>query len=314
MQGFGEQVCLRPLEDEIRRNMMTCQIEKLDRFVNLVQQHCPQEGGNLTSITDFATFKASTTQRKSPVIDVSALFVVGQGRKNCYVGNRVYEYNAGNAVMMFYPMAVQTEIVKASPDKPFLAAGIRLDLGRMADVLLRIERVEGPAVNANTPDPSGVLSAPVDDLLLDPMIRILESLASPTDAAMLGDSIVDEIHYRILRGDRGNDLRILLQQRGHIQRISKAVEYIHENLDKPVSVEQLAEVVHMGRTSFYENFKDVMHLSPLQYAKSVKLHKAQTLIKEGKNASEAAYLVGYNSPAQFSREYKRHYGFAPSAT
>jgi len=110
------------------------------------------------------------------------------------------------------------------------------------------------------------------------------------------------------------ELRYLLQQRGEIQRISKAVGYIHQNLDKPVSVEGLAEMVHMGQTSFYENFKKVMHVSPLQYAKSVKLHRAQTLIQEGKKANEAGYLVGYNSPAQFSREYKRHFGFAPSAT
>ena len=78
-------------------------------------------------------------------------------------------------------------------------------------------------------------------------------------------------------------------------------------------MEKLAEMVYMSRTSFYENFRDVMHLSPLQYAKSVKLYRAQTLIREGKNVSEAGYLVGYNNPAQFSREYKRHFGFSPSA-
>jgi AraC-like DNA-binding protein len=105
-----------------------------------------------------------------------------------------------------------------------------------------------------------------------------------------------------------------LQQRGNIQRISKAVEYIHQHIEAPVSIDYLAEMVNMSRTSFYDSFRDVMHLSPLQYAKSVKLHKAQTFIREGKNASEAGYMVGYNSPAQFSREYKRQFGFAPSAT
>jgi len=70
----------------------------------------------------------------------------------------------------------------------------------------------------------------------------------------------------------------------------------------------------MSRPTFYDDSRAVMHLSPLQYAKSVKLVKAHTLIKEGKKANEAGYLVGYHSPAQFSREYKRHLGFAPSAT
>jgi AraC-like DNA-binding protein len=130
----------------------------------------------------------------------------------------------------------------------------------------------------------------------------------------LGKAIVDEVCYRLQTGERGSDLRVLLQQRGQIQRISKAVKQIHENVDKLVSVDELVGMVYMGRTSFYETFRDVMHLSPLQYAKSVKLNKAQLLLKEGKNACEAGYMVGYNSPAQFSREYRRHSGFAPSAT
>jgi AraC-like DNA-binding protein len=130
---------------------------------------------------------------------------------------------------------------------------------------------------------------------------------------MVGDSIVDETYYRLLCDERGGELRYLLQQRGQIQLISKAVAHIHQNLDKPVSVDELANMVHMSRPTFYENFRAVMHISPLQYAKSVKLDKAHTLIKEGKKANEAGYLVGYNSPAQFSREYKRHFGFSPSA-
>jgi AraC-like DNA-binding protein len=293
---------------------MAYDVAKLERLVTLVEQSSPQEGFNLSSFQDFGTFKSSTTQIKSPAIDVAALFIVGQGRKICYLGNRQYEFRAGNVVVMFYPMAVEAEILEASPDQPFLAAGVHIDLGRLADVLLRIERVEGAAPSANTPDPSGVLTIPLNDDLLDPMIRLLESLAAPTDAAILGDSIVDEIYYRLLTGERGSDLRVLLQQRGHIQRIARAVEYIHQNLDKSVSVDELAEMVYMGRTSFYETFRHVMHASPLQYAKSVKLDRAQTLIREGKRANEAGYLVGYNSPAQFSREYKRHFGYAPSAT
>jgi len=293
---------------------MAYQINKLEKLVGLLEQHTPQEGVHETSIESLGTFKASTTYARSPTVDEPAIVIVGQGIKYCYVGNKKYDYSAGNSLIMFFPMPLEIEIVEASPDKPFLAAGVRIDLGRLADVLLRIERVDGAAAKPISTDPSGIFSAPLNDNLLDSTIRLLESLANPRDAAILGELIVDEIYYRILCDERGGDLRILLQQRGQIQRIAKAVEYIHQNLDKPVSVEKLAEMVYMSRTSFYENFRDVMHLSPLQYAKSVKLVKAQTLIQEGKNASEAGYLVGYNSPAQFSREYKRHFGFAPSAT
>jgi AraC-like DNA-binding protein len=224
------------------------------------------------------------------------------------------EYGAGNVVIVFYPMAVEYEIVEASPEVPYFVAGVRLDLGRMAEVLLRLDRIDGGAAKPVSVDPSGVFSTALNDNLLDPFIRLFGSLADPRDAAMLGDSIIDEIYYRLLSGERGGELRFLLQQRGQIRLISRAVEHIHQDLDKPVSVDELAQMVHMSRPTFHENFRAVMHISPLQYAKSVKLDRAHMLIREGKKANEAGYLVGYNSPSQFSREYKRHFGFSPSAT
>ncbi|MEM7539434.1 MAG: helix-turn-helix domain-containing protein, partial [Chloroflexota bacterium] len=136
----------------------------------------------------------------------------------------------------------------------------------------------------------------------------------PTDASVLGDSIIDEIYYRLLSDERGGELRFLLQQRGDIQRISTVVAHIHENLDKPISVQELADIVHMSRTAFYENFKEVMYMSPLQYVKSVRLHEAQKFLKEGKRVNEASDMVGYSSPTQFSNEYKRYFGYPPSAT
>jgi AraC-like DNA-binding protein len=290
------------------------QPHKLEEFVRLVEQHAPQEGVNYTRLEGIGTFKMSAPQGRTPIIDLAAIWMVAQGRKICYVGDREYDYSPGNVVVMFHPMAVEFEVVQASPEAPLLVAGVVIDLGRMAEVLLRLDRIDGAVAKPVSVDPSAVLSIPLSDNLLDPFVRLFESLSSPRDAAMLGDAIVDEIYYRLLCGEWGGELRFLLQQRGQIQLISKAVEHIHLHLDKPVSVDALAQMVHMSRPTFYENFRAVMHSSPLQYAKAVKLVKAHTLIKEGKKANEAGYLVGYNSPSQFSREYKRHFGFAPSAT
>lgn len=293
---------------------MTYQQHKFEKFVRLVEQHSPQEGPNYSSLEGVGTFKASTNQRRTPIIDLPAIWIVARGKKLCYAGDHKYDFSPGNVAVLFYPMSVEYEIVGANPDVPYLVAGVAIDLGQMADVLLRIDRIEGAAVKPVSTDPSGIFSIPLNDNLLDPFIRLFESLSDPKSAAFLGESIIDEIYFRLLTDERGGELQYLLQQRGEIQRISRAVEYIHQNLDKPVSVEGLAEMVHMGQTSFYENFRKVMHVSPLQYAKSVKLHQAQALIREGKKANEAGYLVGYNSPAQFSREYKRQFGYAPSAT
>lgn len=293
---------------------MTDQNSRINRLVELLEEHAPEDGVYQSRIRNFGAMRMSKPHARIRTFYDPVLLVVGQGEKYCHVGDQEYNYSAGQLLTLFLPMPVETEIVEATPEKPFLAAGLGIDLGRVSDVLLRIERVDGASTRPVTSSPSGIFSAPLNETLLDPIIRLFESLGTQRDAAVLGELIVDEIYYHLLCDEQDGDLRTLLQQRGQIQRISKAVSHIHDNLDKPVSVEYLAGMVHMSRTAFHENFKSVMHVSPLQYAKSMKLYKAQTYIQEGKNSSEAGYLVGYNSPAQFSREYKRHFGYAPSAT
>ena len=293
---------------------MTYQIDKLEKLAGLVEQHAPQEGINLTAIEGLGTYKASTTQERTSVIEIPAIVVVAKGRKFSYVGDQKFDYSTGHVLVGFYPIPAEMEIVKATPEAPFLLAGVGLDLGRMADLLLRIDRINVAAAQPVSVDPSAIFTTQLSDAVLEPFIRLFELLANPNDAAILGEAVIDEIYYRLLSGERGGELRALLEQKGKIQRISKAVDYIHSNLDQPVSVEELANIVHMSQTAFYLNFKDVMQVSPLQYAKSVKLFEAQKLIKEGKRVNEASYLVGYNNLAQFSREYKRQFGFTPSAT
>ena len=65
----------------------------------------------------------------------------------------------------------------------------------------------------------------------------------------------------------------------------------------------------MSVSAFHHNFKSVTSTSPLQYLKTYRLHKARMLmIHDGMKASAAAMRVGYESPSQFSREFKRYFG------
>jgi AraC-like DNA-binding protein len=290
------------------------QIEEFKKLVHLIEKHTPIEGINLAGIEGVGTYRLSGTQPRTPVIEIPAIVIVCQGRKLCYVGENTYDYRPGSLIVGFYPIPVEMEVVEASPEKPYLVAGVEVNMERMADVLLRMERIDHTAAKTIATEPSNTFAIPLTDRVLNPYIRLFEALDNPNDATMLGNTIVDEIYYRLLSGERGAELRSLLQQRGEIQRISQAVDHIHQNLDQQVSVEELASIVHMSRTAFFQNFKDVMQVSPLQYAKSVKLFEAQRLIIAGRRANEAGYLVGYSSPAQFSREYKRHFGYSPSTT
>ena len=251
---------------------------------------------------------------RTPVLYEPAIVMMGQGVKVCYIGDEVYEYRAGEYLILFLPMPLEVTVTDVSPEHPGLMVGFRLNLSRLASVSLRLDAVDPtPVHRSQDDDPTGIYTAPMTANLLDAANRMLRTLSNPVEAAMLGEAILDEIYYRILREDRNGALRTILQRQAQIQQIARAVDYIHQSMDQTISVEALAEMVNMSATTFHRHFKEVMHLPPLQYAKSIKLHRAQALIREGKRANEAGYMVGYSSPAQFSREYKRQFGYAPSA-
>jgi AraC-like DNA-binding protein len=66
-------------------------------------------------------------------------------------------------------------------------------------------------------------------------------------------------------------------------------------------------------STFHHNFKAVTTISPLQYLKNVRLHRARLLmVHAGHNASSAAAAVGYESPSHFGREFKRLFGASPT--
>ena len=293
---------------------MEDQQKKLAEFVKLLEKHTPQDGVFPTIITNLVTYRNSQLQRLNPQVYQPGIVIGAQGKKHVYLDGKKYDYNAGNFMTLLVPMPVECEILEASPEKPLLGAGIFFDRNRIANLLLKMDMVESSPVKPDVINASVIFSGPIKDNLLDAVIRLLKTLDSPSEAAILGEAIIDEIYFRILSEEQGGALKYHLQQRGQIQQISKAVEYVHQNLEKPVSVDDLADIVNMSSSGFHKKFKEVMHLSPLQYAKSIKLNKAQTYIMEGKSVSEAGYMVGYNSPAQFSREYKRHFGIVPSAT
>ncbi|MEM7115070.1 MAG: AraC family transcriptional regulator [Chloroflexota bacterium] len=292
---------------------MTFQQQKLEQLIQVVKQYAHDEGINRTAVSPLGTYKMSSDLARAPEIETPAIVIVLQGTKVCYVADEQHVYEGAKVLVGLYPAPVETEIVGASAERPFLAVGIEMDMSRLAELLLRIEEVEVSTPQPPSINPAAKFSLALSDQLLDPFLRLFDVLAHPRDIALLSDAIIDEIYYRLLCGERGNELRTLLQQKGKIKRISRAIDHIHTHMDQAVSVEELASVVHMSRTAFYTNFKEVMQLSPLQYAKSVKLLEAQKLIKAGRRITETSYMVGYNNLAQFSREYKRHFGHAPSA-
>jgi AraC-like DNA-binding protein len=76
----------------------------------------------------------------------------------------------------------------------------------------------------------------------------------------------------------------------------------------------LAGMAHMSIPTFHQHFKAVTATSPLQYMKSLRLTRARQMLQAGSKVKSVAHDVGYESESQFSREYRRFFGFPPSGS
>ena len=151
------------------------------------------------------------------------------------------------------------------------------------------------------------------DDIVDAVTRLLDLMARPEDADLLGPLVVDEILIRLLRTPVGPRVAQIGEPKSGVHRIAEAVSWIRAHFAQPVTVEEMAASAHMSASSFHQRFKAVTTMSPLQYQKVLRLHEARRLMLFQKmDASDACRRVGYLSASQFSREYARFFGSAPT--
>jgi transcriptional regulator GlxA family with amidase domain len=97
-----------------------------------------------------------------------------------------------------------------------------------------------------------------------------------------------------------------------LSQISRAVRWIRDHHAELLRIDDLARVVNMSATSFFRHFRAVTSLTPIQYQKQVRLQEARAkLLANAGDVAAVGYAVGYDSPSQFSREYRRQFGAPP---
>lgn len=152
----------------------------------------------------------------------------------------------------------------------------------------------------------------LDDKLLDALVRLIRLLDAPGEAPVLMPLIKREIIYRLLLGQQGERLRHLAVHINYTPHITKAIERIRQDYDKPLRIEDLAHELGMSVSGLHHSFKAVTAMSPLQFQKQLRLQEAHRLmLSEDFDATSAAFRVGYRDPAYFNREYSRLFGVSP---
>ena len=278
------------------------------RMTELLRSLATGEGVRPSMLDGVKLMRTDRPLPRTPVLYEPSIVIVGQGRKRGYLGGNVYTYDPHNYLVLSVPMPFECE-AEVGADGPFLAVSIRIDLAMLGELLMKMDRKPAAAERSG---PHAIYATPLDLALSEATVRLLESLASPTDVRVLGPQIVREITYRVLCGEHGSSLRALIAINGRLSQVQRALERIHADYSGMLDVAGLAEDAGMSVSAFHHNFKAVTANSPLQYLKSIRLHKARMLmIQEGIGAGAAAARVGYESTSQFSREFKRYFGAPP---
>ncbi|HEX8406316.1 MAG TPA: AraC family transcriptional regulator [Duganella sp.] len=286
---------------------MTDKMERQARMVALLEKLAPFEGYTLSALDGVKFMRANASIPRIPVMYEPCIVIVCQGRKRGYLAGEHYVYDANHYLVLSVPLPFESE-TEASAEEPMLAVSVRIDLQVAAELVLALDasRKDVPAA------PRGMVSTPLSEGMSDALLRLLNALTVPDDAAILGPDIVRELLYRVLTGPQGGAVHAALTQQSHFGKIGKALRRIHAHYDSDIDVGTLAGEAGMSLAAFHANFKAVTHTTPIQYLKTTRLHKARLLmVQDGVTAATASNLVGYESSSQFSREFKRFFGRTP---
>jgi AraC-like DNA-binding protein len=279
------------------------------RLITLLRALAPEEGYNLTALPSVRILRSNGPLSRTPVLYDPGIVIVCQGRKRGYFGDQLYLYDEHHylAVSVPVPFSMETE---ATQERPLLARYLHLDFTLAAELAVQIDR-EG--VTEHVQAPQSMMSTPMDDAMQASVLRFLEAMHRPLEAAVLGPGLLRELYFRVLTGKQGSSLRGALAMKGQFGRIGRSLRLIHAGYALPLDVMQLAGEAGMSLPSFHCHFKAITHVSPMQYVKSTRLHQARLLmVREDLTAEAASHAVGYTSASQFSREFKRLFGLTPA--
>lgn len=273
-----------------------------------IAQHATEEGLQATAVPRLWLVRASQPTEPLHAVHKPSICIIAQGRKRLKVCDNQLEYGAGSHLVVSLDLPVIGHVCEASSEEPYLCLRLDLDLALLGTLVLEMNTPI--AQTAPSCKALGVAETPVE--LHDAAARLVALLDRPQDIPFLAPLVERELLYLLLRGEHAGLLHQMLTPNHRLQNVNRAIGWIRNNFHRQFSIEQLAAEARMSSSSLHEHFRAMTNMSPLQYQKQLRLQEARRLIlTEALDASTAGRRVGYDSPSQFSREYRRQFGAPP---
>ncbi len=277
-------------------------------MVGLIERHCHGVDKLETTIPGLLLFRGCTTDKPTCAVVNSTFAMIAQGAKRILVGDDVHDYDTRHYMIASVDLPISSRVTIASPSEPYLGMAMSIDPLLIAELVASIPK-NGPKNTVDRGFGVGRLSAEIQSAAL----RLLRLLDTPGDIPVLAPIIQRELLYRLLTGSLGALLQQTATVGSHSQQIVRAIDWLKNNLAQAATIEHLADLTNMSKSSLHHHFKALTSMTPVQYQKQLRLHEARRLmLSDRHDAASAAHRVGYESPSQFSREYRRLFGAPPA--
>jgi AraC-like DNA-binding protein len=271
-------------------------VDELARLKESISRHAG-EGLTGTALPGVSVVCSRATTEPLGSMAEPTLAVVAQGVKETTLNGRTFTYGPGQFLVVSVDLPVIGHLVQASADEPFLAFVLELRPARIAALLLETASAATTRPGAADPTPA----------------RLLALLDTPDDAATLATGVEREVLWRLLTGPQGATVRQIGLADSRLAHVARAIRWICVHYDETLRVEELAALATMSVSSFHRHFRAVTSMTPIQYQKQIRLREARArLLAQPRDITGIGYAVGYDSPSQFSREYRRMFGAPPS--
>ncbi|WP_419831461.1 AraC family transcriptional regulator N-terminal domain-containing protein [Endozoicomonas atrinae] len=263
-----------------------------------------EEGYNGTHLSGVGVFKASESRQREPLCYSQGIFVVAQGAKRVYLEQKVYEYNPENYLVLTLPIPAECE-TRVAPGEPLLSLLIDIDLSLLHPLVRLFDEYNQTSdASEGGIESRSLYVCPVSEVFSATVLRLAQCLHSPLQSAALGRGLIQELLFLILCSEQAEPLFALARHNTSLARLERALKYMHEHYDQNLDVERLASLANMSPSTFHRNFRQMTASSPIQYLKKLRLSRARELLQDqGLRVKQAAAMVGYESPTQFSRSY-----------
>jgi AraC-like DNA-binding protein len=282
---------------------------ELGALRNRICRHCVPNRDVPTAVPGLTLYHLSTPAPVARMFPKPSIVVVVQGEKTVFVGGAPHVLGPGTFFLASLDSPAFALVSGATPDVPYLSLTLDLDL-RIVRQMVAGQIAPAPWRHETR---TGAWSGRADADLVLLFSRMLQLIDRPAEIHVMLDLLQRELAFRLLTRTEGRRLAEMAHADSSTSRVTKAIEWLTAHYSEPFDVEALARVAGMGVSTLQHHFRRLSSMSPLQYQKSLRLYAARHLmLQEGLDAGSAALRVGYESTAQFNREYKRFFSQPPA--